>query len=171
MWLRDTKQKWEWRWSGHTRLYSSMPQAYVPLFCDRTDRCVVLSHLQDQDFLPHQHSDPSAFLALTQCSRGQSSSLATQLLVSVWVTSFLFAFPLINNTTHLLTKGFAYSATASLSILTTVNYRQTEKAHKSTTDTMALTGPGEVLDLQSQHSRGRGQPGLYSENLSKQTIK
>lgn len=76
---------------------------HVPLFSDRTNvLCFLIC--RTRDFLLRQHPEPSAFLALTQCSRGQSSSLAAWLLVSVWVTSFLFAFSFINNTTHLLTN-------------------------------------------------------------------
>lgn len=77
---RHTKQKWEWRWSRYSRLSSSMPQACASL--QWQDNVLCFLTCRTKDFLLRQHlPEPSAFLALTQCSRGQSSSLAAWLLV------------------------------------------------------------------------------------------
>jgi hypothetical protein len=102
-----------------------MPKAHVPVLNDRTDRCVLVPacflHGRIRAFLPRQHPEPLAFLALHRSAL--SSNLAAQLLGSVWVASFLFAFPPINNTTHLLTNQLCtVSSLLSFSVLNIANW-------------------------------------------------
>lgn len=127
-----TRPPWEQRWSSHPRLHLSMPKAHVPVLNDRTDRCVLLPdcflHGQDQGLPAMSAPRALSFPGFTQCWRAQSSNLATQLLGSVWVNSFLFAFPPINNTTHLLINQLCiFSSLLSFSVLNIVNQDRESK--------------------------------------------